>query len=409
MPKMGDAVTEAKVLKWKKPRGEPVAKGEPIAEIETDKVNVDIEAEEAGVLLEILVDEGKTAPVGASIAAIGATGQKVQPRPATAPAAQPAHAPAPAPVAAGPARSTPTPAAAAPTEATDRLKVSPLARKLAAEHAIDLATVRGSGPDGRITKEDIEALIATGMRPKPTPGPAAPPTAPSGPDVESVSLSRIRQTIGRRMTESKQQAPHFYVTAAVGMDEALRVRQQLNETLEDRGKVSVNDFVLKAASLALRKFLNLNSSLADAAVRRFRRINMTLAVALPEGLIAPVIHDCDRLTLAEIAVRAKDLGDRARSGHLRPADLEGGTFTVSNLGMFGDVDSFVAIINPPHTGILAIGKAMPRAVVRGGQIAPATTMKITLSADHRVTDGAEAAQYLNEVKRLLENPLLLVL
>jgi len=211
------------------------------------------------------------------------------------------------------------------------------------------------------------------------------------------------------MTESKQQAPHFYVTAEVGMDEALRVRQQLNETLEDRGKVSVNDFVLKAASLALRKFLNLNSSLADATVRRFRRINMALAVALPEGLIAPVIHDCDRLTLAEIAVRAKDLGERARSGHLRPEDLEGGTFTVSNLGMFGDVDSFVAIINPPHTGILAIGKAMPRAVVRGGQIAAATTMKITLSADHRVTDGAEAAQYLNEVKRLLENPLLLVL
>jgi len=407
MPKMGDAMTEGKVLKWRKRPGDSIAKGEAIAEIETDKVNVDIEAEEGGVLLEILVDEGKSAPVGASIAVIGAPGQKVQPRPLSAPAAQPA--PAPAPVAAGPARPTPAAAAAVPTEATDRLKVSPLARKLAAEHAIDLATVRGSGPDGRITKEDIEALVTAGTRPKPTPGPAAPPTAPSGPDVESVPLSRIRQTIGRRMTESKQQAPHFYVTVEVGMDEALRVRQQLNETLDDRGKVSVNDFVLKSASLALRKFSNLNSSLADAAVRRFRRINMALAVALPEGLIAPVIHDCDRLTLAEIAARAKDLGERARSGHLRPEDLEGGTFTVSNLGMFGDVDSFVAIINPPHTGILAIGKAMPRAVVRGGQIAAATTMKITLSADHRVTDGAEAAQYLNEVKRLLENPLLLVL
>jgi len=407
MPKMGDAMTEGKVLTWRKRPGDPVAKGEAIAEIETDKVNVDIEAEEGGVLLEILVDEGKSAPVGASIAVIGAPGQKVQPRPAAAPAAQPA--PAPAAVAAGPARSTPAPAAAAPTEAADRLKVSPLARKLAAEHAIDLATVRGSGPDGRITKEDIEALIATGTRPQPTPGPAAPPIAPSGPDVESVPLSRIRQTIGRRMTESKQQAPHFYVTVEVGMDEALRARQQLNETLDDRGKVSLNDFALKAASLALRKFPNLNSSLADAAVRRFRRINMALAVALPEGLIAPVIHDCDRLTLGEIAARAKDLGERARSGHLRPEDLEGGTFTVSNLGMFGDVDSFVAIINPPHTGILAIGKATPRAVVRGGQIAAATTMKITLSADHRVTDGAEAAQYLIEVKRLLENPLLLVL
>src|SRR5574341_1417814 len=219
----------------------------------------------------------------------------------------------------------------------------------------------------------------------------------------------IRQTIARRMAESKQQAPHFYATVEAGMDEALRARQQLNEMLADRGKVSVNDLVLKAASLALRKFPNLNSALAEGAIRRFRRINMALAVVLPEGLIAPVIHDCDQLPLREIAVRAKDIGERARSGRLRPEDLEGGTFTVSNLGMFGDIDSFVAIINPPHTGILAVGKAMPRAVVRDGQIVGATMMKVTLSADHRVTDGAEAAQYLTEVKRLLENPLLLLL
>jgi len=297
------------------------------------------------------------------------------------------------------------------------VKVSPLARKLAAEHAIDLTTVKGSGPDGRITKEDVEAFTAAGPRAKPAPSTAATPAAPPGPpapsrvegEVESIPLPRIRQTIGRRMAESKQQAPHFYVTVEVSMDEALRARQQLNETLADRGKVSVNDFVLKAASLALRKFPNLNSALAEGAIRRFRRIHMALAVALPEGLIAPVIHDCDRLALPEIAARAKDLGERARSGRLRPEDLEGGTFTVSNLGMFGDVDSFVAIINPPHTGILAVGKAMPRPVVRDSQIVAATTMKVTLSADHRVTDGAEAAQYLNEVKRLLESPLLLVL
>ncbi len=419
MPKMGDAMTEGKVLKWKKRPGEPVAKGEPIAEIETDKVNVDIEAEEAGVLLQILVDEGKSAPVGASIAEIGAPGQKVQPRPAA-----PTAPPGPALAAASPSPSRPAVAAAqAPGETADRLKVSPLARKLAAEHAIDLTAVRGSGPEGRITKEDIEALVAAGTRPKPAPskieGPGGPTAAPSPPgspavrqiegDVESVPLSRIRQTIGRRMAESKQQAPHFYVTMEVDMDDALGARRQLNETLGDRGKVSVNDFVLKAASLALRKFGNLNSALAEGAIRRFRRINMALAVALPEGLIAPVIHDCDRLSLVEIAARAKELGERARAGRLRPEDLEGGTFTVSNLGMFGDVDSFVAIINPPHTGILAVGKAVPRPVVRDGQLAVATTMKLTLSADHRVTDGAEAAQYLNEVKRLLENPLLLVL
>src|SRR5438128_2073418 len=429
MPKMGDAMTEGKMLKWKKRPGEPVAKGEPIAEIETDKVNVDIEAEEAGVLLQILVDEGKSAPIGASIAEIGAPGQKVQPR-----VAAPTAPRGPAPAAAPPTASRPaTSATPAPSEAADRLKVSPLARKLAAEHAIDLTAVRGSGPEGRITKEDIEALVAAGTRPKPAPSPstvlragkvegpapgqAAAPAPPGSPavrqiegDVESVPLSRIRQTIGRRMAESKQRAPHSYVTMEVDMDDALGARRQLNETLGDRGKVSVNDFVLKAASLALRKFGNLNSALAEGAIRRFRRINMALAVALPEGLIAPVIHDCDRLSLVEIAARAKELGERARAGRLRPEDLEGGTFTVSNLGIFGDVDSFVAIINPPHTGILAVGKAMPRpVVVRDGQIVAATTMKLTLSADHRVTDGAEAAQYLNEVKRLLENPLLLVL
>lgn len=405
MPKMGDAMTEGKILKWRKRPGDPVAKGEPIAEIETDKVNVDIEAEEGGVLLQILVDEGASAPVGASIAVIGAPGQKVQPRPVSprvegkaAPVQPP---PTAAPTSPGPARQTPAPPAAAAGEAGDRIKASPLARKLADEHGIDLTKIRGTGPDGRITKEDVEALVAAGTLPR-----AA--TAP-GADYETVPLSRIRQTIARRMTDSKQQAPHFYVTVEASMDDALRARQELNETLPDRGKVSVNDFALRAAALALRKFPNLNSALVDGAVRRYRRVNMAMAVALPDGLIAPVIHDCDRLALPEIAARTKDLGERARAGRLRPEDFEGGTFTVSNLGMFGDIDSFIAIINPPHTGILAVGKAMPQAVVRNDLIAAATTMKLTLSADHRVTDGAEAAQYLHEVKRLLENPLLLFL
>ncbi len=405
MPKMGDAMTEGKVIKWKKRPGDPVSRGEPIAEIETDKVNVDIEAEEAGVLAEILVDEGKTAAVGASIAVIGAPGQKVQPRPA--PAAVAVHA-APAPP---PSQATARPAPA-PAEATglgERVKASPLARKLAAERGVDLAALKGTGPDGRITKEDVEALGASAPRPAPSPAVRPTPAAAPGAEYEVVPLSRIRQTIARRMTESKQQAPHFYVTVAAEMDEALRARQQLNEALADHGKVSVNDFVLKAAALALRKYPNLNSALVEGAVRRYHRINVAMAVALPDGLIAPVIHDCDRLTLPQIGTAAKDLGERARAGRLRPEDYDGGTFTVSNLGMFGDVDSFVAIINPPHTGILAVGKAMPRAVARDGRIVAATTMKLTLSADHRVTDGAEAAQYLNEVKRLLENPLLLVL
>ncbi|HEX9531423.1 MAG TPA: dihydrolipoamide acetyltransferase family protein [bacterium] len=401
MPKMGDAMEEGKILKWKKRPGDPVAKGEPIAEIETDKVNVDIEAEDSGVLLTILVPEGQTVAVGTNIAMIGAPGQKVSPAPAPSPglAAKPTT-PSPSPSA--PPRPSEPPVTR--TDMTDRVKASPLARNLAAEHGIDLATVRGTGPEGRITKEDIEALVATATRP--TPAAAAPPAGAEG-EFDAVPLTKMRQTIARRMSQSKQQAAHFYVTVEVDMDAALRTRQQLNAA-QTGGKVSVNDLVVKAAALALRKFPNLNSALIDGTIRRYRRINVAIAVALPEGLIAPVVHDSDRLPLAELAGKIHDLGERARAGHLHPEDYNGGTFTVSNLGMFGDVDNFIAIINPPQTAILAVGKALPRAVVRAGQIVAATTMKLTLSADHRVTDGAEAAQYLQEVKRLLETPDLVV-
>jgi len=401
MPKMGDAMEEGKILKWKKRPGDPVAKGEPIAEIETDKVNVDIEAEDSGVLLTILVPEGQTVAVGTNIAMIGAPGQKVSPAPAPSPglAAKPTT-PSPSPSA--PPRPSEPPVTR--TDMTDRVKASPLARNLAAEHGIDLATVRGTGPEGRITKEDIEALVATATRP--TPAAVAPPAGAEG-EFDAVPLTKMRQTIARRMSQSKQQAAHFYVTVEVDMDAALRTRQQLNAA-QTGGKVSVNDLVVKAAALALRKFPNLNSALIDGTIRRYRRINVAIAVALPEGLIAPVVHDSDRLPLAELAGKIHDLGERARAGHLHPEDYNGGTFTVSNLGMFGDVDNFIAIINPPQTAILAVGKALPRAVVRAGQIVAATTMKLTLSADHRVTDGAEAAQYLQEVKRLLETPDLVV-
>ncbi|MDR7401530.1 MAG: dihydrolipoamide acetyltransferase family protein [Armatimonadota bacterium] len=394
MPKMGDAMTEGRIVRWKKRPGEPVARGDPLAEIETDKVNVDIEAEEAGVLLQILVEEGQSAPVGAPIAIIGAAGEEI-PTAAARPS-PPAAAPAPAPAPAAPSPAPPVPAGVR----AERVKASPLARKLAEEHGIDLTQVRGTGPGGRITREDVEAAIAAAARPA-APAPAA--------DYEVLPLTRIRQTIARRMTESTQQAPHFYITMEVVMDEALRLRQHLNQALGATPPVSVNDLVLKAVALALRAHPALNSALVEGAIRRYRRVNLAVAVALPEGLIAPVVHDCDRLSLTEIAARTTELGERARSGRLRPEDYEGGTFTVSNLGMFGDVDSFAAIINPPHAGILAVGRALPRPVVRDGQIVPATTMKVTLSADHRVTDGAEAARFLAEVKRLLENPLLLVL
>jgi len=401
MPKMGDAMEEGKVLKWKKRPGDPVAKGEAIAEIETDKVNVDIEAEDSGVLLSILVPEGQSVAVGTNIAVIGAPGQQVSPPRAPSPGpATKAATPTPTPSA--PARPSGPPVTRA--DAGDRVKASPLARNLAAEHGIDLATVRGTGPDGRITKEDIEALVATA--PRPAPAATAPPAGAEG-DFDAIPLTKMRQTIAKRMSQSKQQAAHFYVTVEVDMDAGLRARQQLNAA-QTGGKVSVNDLVVKAAALALRKFPNLNSALIDGTIRRYRRINVAIAVALPEGLIAPVVHDTDQLPLAELAGKIHDLGERGRAGHLHPEDYNGGTFTVSNLGMFGDVDAFIAIINPPQTAILAVGKALPRAVVRSGQIVAATTMKLTLSADHRVTDGAEAAQYLQEVKRLLETPDLVV-
>jgi len=406
MPKMGDAMTEGKVLKWRKRPGDSVAKGEAIAEIETDKVNVDIEAEETGTFAEILVSEGQSAAVGAPIARIAAPGE--QRTPATGPRAVAAQEPKaaavrpPAQVAAEPKRP--------PARQNTHVNASPLARRLAGEHGIDLQSVRGSGPEGRIIREDIEALLAASPTAATTtaPRPVAPTAPPSGVGYEDLPLTRMRQTIAKRMTDSKQHAPHFYETVAVAMDDALRIRQQLNDTVGDARKITVNDLLIKASAMTLRKFPNLNSAFLENSVRRFSRVNIAIAIALPEGLIAPVLRDCDQKPLLMIAAEASALATRARSGHLRPEDYEGGTFTISNLGMFPDVESFVAIINPPHAAILAVGSAQPQAVIRNHQVTVATIMKLTMSADHRVTDGAEVAQFLTELKHVLENPLQLV-
>lgn len=429
MPKMGDAMTEGKVLAWRKKVGDNVAPGEAIAEIETDKVNVDIEAEEAGTLVEIVVGEGQSAPVGAKIAAIGAPGAKPAAKPEETAArpsgpkvaeatrrstqAAPTGGKPEIPAAASPSGAARTTPAALPggASATDgRVKASPLARKLAEEKGLDLSLVRGTGPEGRITKEDVEAALAVQTSPAATGAPAV-PAAPGAPTVEHTEQAptRMRATIARRMVESKQPVPHFYITTEVSMDEALRARQQLNATLAEEHRVTVNDFILRATALALRKFPNLNAAFVNGTIRRFTRVNLAIAIALPEGLIAPVLRDCDQKSVPQIGAEARALAERARGAHLRPQDYEGGTFTVSNLGMFDFVESFIAIINPPHAGILAIGAAQPRAVVRNGQISVVSITKVTISADHRVTDGAEAAQFIGEVKRLLENPFLLFL
>jgi pyruvate dehydrogenase E2 component (dihydrolipoamide acetyltransferase) len=403
MPKMGDAMTEGKILRWIKHPGDRVAKGEPIAEIETDKVNVEIEAEWDGTLARLLVGEGQAAAVGAPIALIA--------RPGESPDGQAAGAPT------GPARATAQPArppaqervqaAAAQGSEASAVRASPLARRLAAEHGIALPSIRGTGPDGRITKEDVEAAVARAKRPSAAPAPT-PPAPEAGPHAAGqLPVSRMRATIARRMTESKQHAPHFYVTVSINVDAALALRRQLNEGLAESQRISVNDLLVKAAAQTLQKYPRLNASYSDAAIQLSEDINISVAVALPDGLIAPTLYHCNRKSLWEIAADARALIERARGGHLKPEDLIGGTFTISNLGMF-EVESFVAIINPPQAAILAVGAATPQAIVQGGQIAVATVMRATISADHRVTDGAEAAAFLSDLRRLLENPVWLV-
>lgn len=409
MPKMGDAMTEGRVLRWIKQPGETIKKGEPLAEIETDKVNVDLESDEDGTLVEILIPEGEAVAVGVPIARLARPGDASAERPAaveTRPAATADQATADRAAAAKPPRVKPAPVADA--GAAEPVRASPLARRLAEQYGIALSSIAGTGPDGRITKEDVEAARA-GRRQAPAeqaprPAEATPPPVPAAGDVP---LSRMRQTIARRMTDSKQHAPHIYLTVSIDMDPALALRRQLNDGAPDDAKISVNDMVVRAAALALRKVPALNATFTGEAVRHNADVNISIGIALPDGLIAPTVYHCDRKSLWEIAADARALAERARAGRLRAEDLIGGTFTISNLGMFG-VEVFSAIINPPQAAILAIGAARPQPVVRDGQIVAATIMQVTCSADHRVTDGAEVANYLAELKRLLEHPVWLV-
>jgi pyruvate dehydrogenase E2 component (dihydrolipoamide acetyltransferase) len=305
---------------------------------------------------------------------------------------------------------------ATPTAAPDEsypggVKATPVARRVAEERQIDLLQVKGSGPEGRIIKADVEAFTAA---PKPAaaapqPSPAVAPATPvsAGPDSEEIPTTRLRQAIGRRMVESKTTVPHFYVTTEIDMAPALALRKQVNATLPDEQKVSVNDIIVKAAALALRDFPNLNTAFAGDKIIRYKRINIGSAVAIEGGLSTVVQKDTDTSTLSKVAADNRAMIARARAGKVRPDDVEGGTFTVSNLGIF-DVDHFIAIINPPEAAILAIGSAREMPVVVDGQLAVGTRMKATISADHRVTDGAEAAQYMQRLKELLEQPLRLL-
>jgi pyruvate dehydrogenase E2 component (dihydrolipoamide acetyltransferase) len=439
MPKMGDAMEEGTLLRWLKQVGDEVNVGDPLAEIETDKVSLEIESQEAGVLSKLYVEEGATVPIGSAIAAIGEESADVA---ASAPAAAPAPAaqaepavqaaPAPEPVAAASNGRTEAAPVVVPSEplvaaSGERLRASPLVKRLAAEHGIDLSGIAGTGPGGRIVRDDISALLTGASRPAAAPAPApeaapAPVAAPAAAAPAAVAvpgpsgrpagiphdLSKIRRTTGRRMLESKTNQPHFYVTVEVDMVKAGELREMINEQAPEDGKVSFNDLIVKAAALALREFPNLNATMEGETLYDHANIDINIAVAIEGGLIAPFIPDADQKSLGTIARMAKDVIGRARSGGLQPSEYQGGTFTISNLGMY-DVEEFVAIINPPQAAILAIGSISETPVVRDGRVAAGHRMKIALSVDHRISDGAEAAKFLIAVKKYLQNPMLLAL
>ena len=404
MHKMGYDMTEGTIVRWRKQEGDEIQRGEIIADVETTKVTVEVEAYHSGVLRKILVPEGQTVPVGRVVAIIADRDEAIPDLDEKAPLRGTA---APAVVEAPKARAGAVPVA----EGGERIAASPVARRIAQEQGVDLRQVRGTGPGGRIIKEDVEAFVAKRPAEVPHPAPAsgAPVPAVAAQEIpyEERELSRIRQTIARRMTESKRVAPHFYVTSEIDMTEALKLRQGLNVTFGDGAKVSVTDMVVKAAAKTLLEFPEVNASFAEGTLRVYRQINIGIAVALDQGLVTPVIPDCGGKSLTQIAREAKGLVERARTGRMRPEDFTPGTFTISNLGMF-DVDEFLAVINPPEAAVLAVGSVVQRPVVLDGAVRVSDRMRVTLSADHRVLDGAVAARFLHRLKIFLEQPFHLV-
>lgn len=393
MPQMGYDMREGKIVRWVKKEGEEVRRGETLAEIETDKAVVEMPASGEGVLRKILVPEGETVPVGHLIAVIAAPDE---PLPEDLAALPSAEAPAPPPVEA-PSPPTPTPP---PPPGPERVRASPLARRLAQELGVDLTQVQGTGPGGRITERDVQAFAQRRGR---APAEAPPAPAPAE-EAEVVEVSRMRLAIARLTTRSKQEIPHFYVTNTVDMTEAMALRSQVNQALSSQGvRVSVNDLLVKACVLALKKYPDFNASYEDGRLVRHRSINIGIAIALENGLIVGVIPRCESRSLVDIAQASKALVERAQEGRMRAEDYTGATFSISNLGMY-DIENFTAIIYPPNAAVLAVGSVRREPVVKGDQVAIAQVMRMTLSIDHRVADGAQAAQFMAHLKWLLEHP-----
>jgi pyruvate dehydrogenase E2 component (dihydrolipoamide acetyltransferase) len=415
MPKLSEQMETGKIIKWLKQEGDRVQSGDILAEVETDKADVEMEAFGSGVLRKILVPAGSTAPVGSLIGVIGEPGDDIAsvvsqagggaaasaPAPAAAPemASRPATVP-PQPRGEDPAARTPPPAAS-PAEAPGRIKASPLARKIAAQSGVDLRLVQGSGPGGRVVRRDVEAASTGGARPAAVAEPVA-----AGAEFEDRPLSQMRAIIAKRMPLSKAPVPHFYVSSEVAMDRSWTLREELNG-LEGQPKVSVNDFVIRACALALLQHPGVNASFQGESIRVFHRAHIGIAVALEDGLITPVLRDAHLKSLARIATEARDLAERARARKLRAQEMTGATFSLSNLGMF-EVTEFSAIINPPEGAILAVGTVRQIPVVTDAGLGIGRRMMLTLSCDHRVMDGAMGARFLQDVKHLLEEPLRLL-
>lgn len=411
MPKLSDTMTEGVVAKWNKKVGDKVKSGDILAEIETDKATMEFESYLDGTLLHIGVPQGQTAPVDSLLAIFGKEGEDISKLLAESASAAPkaeavaspkteepkaqaqvAKAPAAVPAAAAPA---PVPAPA-PVSTNGRVKASPLAKNLAEEKGIDLGRVRGSGPDGRVTKADVEGFTGGGM-------------SFAGPQVErftEVAVSQMRKTIAKRLAESKFTAPHFYLTIELDMSRAIGAREAINAHIAP-DKISFNDMVIKAVAVALKQNPKVNSSWLGDRIRYNEHVHIGVAVAVEDGLLVPVVRFADGKPLRAIGAEVRDLANKAKEKKLQPAEWEGNTFTISNLGMFG-IEEFTAIINPPDACILAIGGIMEKPVVKNGQIVAGHTMKVTLSCDHRVVDGATGATFLNTFKQMLEEPALML-
>jgi pyruvate dehydrogenase E2 component (dihydrolipoamide acetyltransferase) len=443
MPKMGDAMEEGTIVKWLVSEGDEVSEGDAIAEIETDKASMEIEAEDSGTLAQFIVGEGDDVPVGEAIAFIQGEGEEVPERDGSAAegggeaeeeAEEGGDGQAQTATATEEEAAEEQPQAGGEpsgdgAQTDGQVRASPIVRRLARENNLDLSRIEGSGPQGRVVERDVraalesgEALTTDGQAEVEAPEepqqeqaaqqqiqPARLPEPTEAPGTQLMEPTRMQRVIGERMTEAKQHIPHFYATVEVEMDATLALRKQLNEQLEEEGlKLSVNDFVMKACAVALRDYPNLNAIYTSKGIELHEKVDLAMAVALDAGLITPVIKDAASKGLATISRESKDLAQRARDGDLAPDEYQGGTITVSNMGMFG-VESFTAIINPPQAAIVAVSGIVKRPTYdEDGELAPASMMKLTLSGDHRIANGRDGALYMAEVKRILENPMLLM-